>query len=76
MKTPEGTAVVMDTNVLKEQVKVRLVLPPDKNSPEEEKLSPDVLTFKKSEVKNLEKKKKRPRNDDDIPEEIRELEGD
>lgn len=77
VKTPDGTAVVMETNVLKELVKVRQVLPPDKKTPDEERLSPDISVFKKQDVKNLEKKKKKQKVEDDIiPDEVKDLLGD
>lgn len=49
VKTPEGNAVVVDTNILLEQVKVRHVL---KDKPNE--LSEDIVAYKKSEVKVIE----------------------
>ncbi|MBR5228987.1 MAG: stage 0 sporulation protein, partial [Firmicutes bacterium] len=79
VKTPDGVGVVVDTNILREQVKVRLVVERDKNTPPgEDKLSSDITTYKKSEVKRLERHK-RKRNDDDlndIPDEIKQLLGD
>ena len=48
VRTPDGPGIVVDTNVLREQVKVRLFLDNEKGrSSEEEKLSPDVNTYKK-----------------------------
>jgi cell fate regulator YaaT (PSP1 superfamily) len=82
VKTPEGEALVVDTNVLREQVKTRLILEPDKNTPKgEDKLSQDVSTYKKSEVKRIDKKKHKKRDDEsdsieNLPDEVKNLLGD
>ena len=77
VKTPDGVAVVVDNNVLREQVKVRLVLPPDKNTPPgEERLDADISTYKKQEVKRLDRKKKKHNDDEDLealPEDVKSL---
>ncbi len=66
VKTPDGVGVVVENNVLREQVKVRLVLPPDKNTPPgEERLDADISVYKKKEIKRLDKKKKKRSEDDD-----------
>ncbi len=49
VKTPDGMAVVVDTNILLEQVKVRHVL---KDKPNE--LSEDIVAFTKSEITVIE----------------------
>jgi cell fate regulator YaaT (PSP1 superfamily) len=51
--TPEGKAIVVDTTILKEEVKVRLIL--DEKSNE---LGEDILTFKKKDVKIIGSKRK------------------
>ncbi len=62
VKTPEGVGKVVDTNLLERIVKVRLFLddkPKGKNDDaheeHEEKLSTDIYTFRKDEVRRLEK---------------------
>ena len=66
VRTPDGPGIVVDTNVLREQVKVRLFLDNEKGrSSEEEKLSPDVTTYKnrksaaRAGEKTAERRKKR-----------------
>ncbi len=66
VKTPDGVGIVVENNVLREQVKVRLILPPDKNTPPgEERLDADISVYKKKEVKRLDKGKKKKQKDDD-----------
>lgn len=62
VKTPDGMGKVVDTNILEKTVKVRLYLdekPKNKNSEEtedqEEKLSTDIYTYKKEEIRRLER---------------------
>ena len=62
VKTPEGIGKVVDTNLLERIVKVRLFVddkPKGKHGEEhedhEEKLSGDIYTFKKEEIRRLEK---------------------
>ncbi|GAU76866.1 stage 0 sporulation family protein [Fusibacter sp. 3D3] len=50
VKTPEGNAYVVDTNILLEQVKVRHIV---KTSPHEE-LSEDIVAYGKSDIKVIE----------------------
>ncbi|MGP1442021.1 MAG: PSP1 domain-containing protein [Anaerovoracaceae bacterium] len=81
VKTPDGMAVVVDTNLMREKVSVRMVLQPDRKAPDEEKLGSDVNVYKKSEIHRLEKRKKlRKQHDEDdwenLPEEVRNLLGD
>lgn len=81
VKTPDGIAVVVDTNLMREKVSVRMVLQPDRKAPDEEKLGSDVNVYKKSEIHRLEKRKKlRKQHDEDdwenLPEEVRNLLGD
>jgi hypothetical protein len=58
--TPDGKAMVVDTTILREAVKVRLII--DEKSNE---LSEDILTFKKNEIKIIGSKKKFKKNKDD-----------
>lgn len=46
--TPDGKALVVDTSILKEAVKVRLVIDDKKNE-----LGEDIITFKKDEVTKI-----------------------
>ena len=57
VKTPDGVAKVVDTNILEGKVKVRLIMENDKNSEGEEKLSPDIYTYKKDEIKRFDRHK-------------------
>ena len=64
VKTPDGTAKVVDTNLLERTVKVRLFLddkPKGKNSEDnadqDEKLSTDIYTYKKEEIRCIDKHK-------------------
>ena len=64
VKTPDGTAKVVDTNLLERTVKVRLFLddkPKGKNSEDnadqDEKLSTDIYTYKKEEIRRIYKHK-------------------
>ncbi len=50
VKTPDGKAYVVDTNILLEQVKVRHII---KTSPHEE-LSEDIVPYTKSDIKVIE----------------------
>ena len=75
VSTPEGNAVVVETNLLKEQVKVRLILDRDKNTPPgEDRLSSDINVYKKNEVHRLERRQNR-RDDDteQLPEDVMSL---
>ena len=67
VKTPDGMAVVVETNLLENKVKARLVLEEaskEKNQPE--KLSTEFYTYSKEEIKRLNKNKKKKRNDNDL----------
>lgn len=68
VKTPDGLAYVVDTNILLEQVKVRHILNED---PEE--LGEDLIPYHKEEIKILKKVKKKEKQsqakDIDVPEE-------
>lgn len=78
VKTPDGMALVVNTNLMREKVSVRMVLQPDKKAPDEEKLGSDVNVYKKSEIRRLEKKKKPKKQQkedewENLPEEVRNL---
>ena len=81
VKTPDGLGIAVETNVLREQVKVRLLMEPDKNTPlGEDKLSSDVSVYKKSEIRRTGRKKNSKKQEDDdlsvLPEEVKSLLGD
>ena len=69
IKTPDGLAKVVDTNLLENVIKVRLYLdekpaPKGKNGSDEngfteEKLSTDLYIYRKEEIKRIEKRKDR-----------------
>ncbi len=64
VKTPDGMGKVVDTSVLEGKVKVRLYLEDDKQGPEsEEKLSSDIYTYNKEEIRRLEKRGKKKQED-------------
>lgn len=52
--TPDGKAIVMNTQTIREQVKVRLIISGDNNS---FTLDEDVSVYKKSEITRIKKKK-------------------
>ena len=84
VRTPDGPGIVVDTNVLRGQVKVRLFLDESReNTSDEEKLSSDVTTYRKSEIrrsgrrKNSRKKEEKEEEDISVlPEEVKNLLGD
>ena len=71
IKTPDGLARVVDTNILENKIRVRLFVddkPPvkgrrgEKNEEpaaeeQEEKLTPDIYTYKKEEIRRIEKRR-------------------
>ena len=82
VRTPDGVGVVVETNILREKVKVRLVQESAKNDPQSggEKLSADISVYDKSEIRRLGKKRIfRKQEDEDLtalPEEVKSLLGD
>lgn len=62
VKTPDGLGKVVDTKLLEREVKVRLYLDEKPRSKKddadsEEKLSDDIYTYKKEEIRRLDKRK-------------------
>ena len=67
IKTPDGLAKVVDTNLLENVIKVRLYVDEkpaargknngDDNGLAEEKLSTDIYIYRKEEIKRIEKRK-------------------
>ena len=65
IKTPDGMAVVVDTNILENNIKTRLILEEgNKEKDRQEKLSTEFYNYKKEEIKRLGKGKKKKKNDD------------
>ncbi len=66
VRTPDGMAVVVDTNILENNVKTRLILEEgSKGKERQDKLSTEFYNYKKQEIKRLGKgrKKKKQQND-------------
>ncbi len=59
VRTPEGMAVVFDTNLLESKVRARLVLD-ERTKDKGEKLSDDLRTYDKSEIRRIDAKEKDP----------------
>ena len=82
VRTPDGVGVVVETNILREKVKVRLVQDSGRKeqSSDEEKLSADVRVYNKSEIRRLGKKRNVRRQEEEdlnaLPEEVKSLLGD
>lgn len=80
IRTPDGTAVVTDVNILENIIKARLVLEPgSKEDDQEPKLSTEIYSYGKEEIKRINKKNSKKKEDDladleeDILKEIKEL---
>jgi len=59
VNTPSGKAVVMSTQTIREQVKVRLIVGEEDGQPV---LDEDISVFKKQEIKRLKRKKPQKKN--------------
>lgn len=71
IKTPDGTAVVTDVNILENIIKARLIMEPESKEEEQEtKLSTEIYSYGKEEIKRIGKKNSRKKEDD-----LAELEG-
>lgn len=57
VKTPEGLAVVIEANLLESRVRVRTIVS-EKSQDRNEKLSDEVYTYDKSEIKRIDPKEK------------------
>lgn len=69
IKTPDGMAVVVDTNILENKIKTRLVLEEgNKDKEQPEKLSTEFYNYKKEEIKRLGKGKRKKKQDNDLEE--------
>lgn len=79
VKTEDGIGIVIESNILENKVKVRLILE-EKTEDKPEKLSVDIYTYKKKEIKRLENHRKKETNqdilneiDDELLDEIKNL---
>lgn len=75
IKTPDGMAVVIETNLLENKIKTRLVVE-KKNGDNPEKLSTDFYNYKKEDIRRIEKGRKREKDDEidaKLLEEMKEL---
>ncbi|MBR7147776.1 MAG: stage 0 sporulation protein, partial [Firmicutes bacterium] len=75
IKTPDGMAVVVETNLLENKIKTRIVVE-KKNGDNPEKLSTDFYTYKKEDIRRIEKGRKREKDDEidaKLLEEMKEL---
>lgn len=67
VKTPDGMAIVVETNLLENKVKTRIVLEEaNKEKGQPEKLSTEFYTYSKEEIKRINKNKKKKKNDNDL----------
>ena len=71
VKTVDGMGKVVDTNILESKVRVRLYTG-EKDDDGEEKLSADIVTYKKSEIKRIGKRKHNDNKINDIFEGVEE----
>ena len=64
VRTPDGTAKVVDTSVLEGKVKVRLFVEESKQDPDtEDKLSSDIYTYSKEDIRRFERRGKKRQED-------------
>lgn len=78
IETPEGRAVVLDTNILESKIRARLILDNDEKDENSDEFSNDIYTFEKSEIRHLRGKGRRGRHKnkeefEDISEEMKDL---
>lgn len=70
IKTPDGLAVVVESNILENKIKARLILE-EKDGDKPEKLSPDLNTYGKKDIHRIEKgRKNKEKEDKDIFEDM------
>ena len=71
IKTPDGLAVVYDTNILASTVRVRMIQEKAEDSEEEgDELSSDIYTYKKEDIRRIRKKNKRQKVDKKAEDEL------
>ena len=63
VRTPDGMGKVVETTVLEGKVKVRLYIEEDKSGDSEDKLSSDIYTYSKDEIRRLERRGKKRQED-------------
>ena len=64
VRTPDGTAKVVDTSVLEGKVKVRLFVEEGKQDADtEDKLSSDIYTYNKEDIRRFERRGKKRQED-------------
>jgi len=64
VRTPDGTAKVVDTSVLEGKVKVRLFVEDGKHDADaEDKLSSDIYTYSKEDIRRFERRGKKRQED-------------
>ncbi len=69
IQTPDGMAVVVDTNILENSIKARLVLEEgSRDEDRQDKLSTEFYNYKKQEIKRLGKGKKKKKQQNDLEE--------
>ncbi|MDD4377077.1 MAG: stage 0 sporulation family protein [Eubacteriales bacterium] len=78
IKTKDGFAKVIDTNILENVIKARLFVEDKNKDADEEKLGTEIITYKKQDIKRIEKNRHRDNNifdelDEELIEEIKEL---
>ncbi len=62
IKTPDGIAVVVESNILENKIKARVVLE-EKEEDKPEKLSPDITVYTKRDIHRFEKNRKNQEKD-------------
>ncbi len=62
IKTPDGIAVVVESNILENKIKARVVLE-EKDEEKPEKLSPDISVYTKRDIRRFEKNRKNQEKD-------------
>ncbi len=76
VQTADGPGIVVETSILESKVKVRLILE-EKTEDKQAKLSTDIYTYKKDEIRRLDRKKKsgksQPKDEDMDPELMKEI---
>ncbi|MEG0830422.1 MAG: stage 0 sporulation family protein [Anaerovoracaceae bacterium] len=73
IKVPDGEAIVVDTNILKDRIKTRMILE-ESEKDHQLKLSTEFYYYKKEEIKRIGKNRKPQKRDDEkLPEEIKNL---
>lgn len=68
IKTPDGIGKVVETVLLEDKIKVRLYMEESKgkkqSEDDEEKLSPDIYVYKKEEIRRIDRRRDKSRDND------------